>query len=370
MSAVLYLKRTGFDYYPTGTTSINSHEFDLNSVRDLELMNSENLYAELKTFIETNALKASSGIIVLSADVYFQKELDVTLTPELQAAEMDAFIDTIPFNTVASKVFDIDKKKILFGANKDVLEIIMIAFSKVNILFPSAIPDVIADPAFANVHTLSEELAKSISKKADTLTTKGIAIVQEFFSSTSTEEEPTKNPKKSNRLFLLIGMFAMLIGVLVIVLLLNKNNTENERLKNAVAPTSALQPITQLPTASPSASITATPKIIEKKDVENLKVQILNGSRIAGQADIIRRDLLTIGFKTIQTGNAGSVEAANTLIVFSKNVPSAVQQKVIDEIERITNTTVSPRESSDTTFDVIITTTAPSATKVPSPSPR
>lgn len=98
-----------------------------------------------------------------------------------------------------------------------------------------------------------------------------------------------------------------------------------------------------LPESSESAKV--------KKD---LKIQILNGSGISGQAGNLKVQLEGLGYENIETGNA-EVKGTKTTVVFSNKVSNSDKAELIKSMES-TFTEVKSQTEQVSEFDVNITT--------------
>lgn len=370
MAAVLYLKRTGFDFYAPNLPASLALEFPPTVLLDLEILNVEEFYTQINTFVETNKIPPSpQGVIVLNAEVYFEKEIPADTPKDKEPELIDSFLSNVPFNTPNSKQFAVDKTQKLVATNGDLLDTLRIAFAKHNIMFSIAVPTFATGLDLETMGGLTADTAKAIAKRFESFKEKALIIVQDVpVTYSSSSDGKNKKPSKTNRIFILVGVFVMLLGVLVAVFLWTQQ-------QNQIPPPDPQTTVTDIPTtipvsAPPVASTSATPvatssSTINSDDVENLRVQILNGSGVVGQADIIRRRLVQTGFSRIETGNAAGVNLPKTLIVFSKQVPANVRSKVVADVEELSRTQVATQETTQTTFDIIITTARPSPTTTP-----
>lgn len=88
---------------------------------------------------------------------------------------------------------------------------------------------------------------------------------------------------------------------------------------------------------------------------EDVSIEVLNGTGIAGEAGFLQTKLKNLGYSQIETGNATSQDNEATSVVFSSDLP----QDVVDEITKLledTYKTVKSRTSSSASVDVSITT--------------
>lgn len=362
MAAILFLKRNGFDLYTSALNSTISSEIPTTIFQDLELLNSDEFYNHIRTFIETNNITgASTGMIILHSSVYFEKDIPAEQTSDQQNELIEQFVSNAPFNTPNSKTYPIDKNQKVVVANGDILEALRIAFAKVDILFTYAIPAFLAAPELDNMGSLSTETAKTIAKKYDSLKQQGMIIMQEIITPRSSESSNAV-PEKSNKTLIIVGVVFILLGLGGSIFIFMKQQQEMAEIKKnrkRAAPTKIIH--TPTPTATPLVEASPSAEL-DTELLSTLRVQILNGTNIPGQANGIRAQLLKLGFKNIQTGNASGVTLSRTLIVFSQEVPAAVRARVTEEVKNASKTNVTTQESAQASFDIIITIVQPTLT--------
>jgi len=83
-------------------------------------------------------------------------------------------------------------------------------------------------------------------------------------------------------------------------------------------------------TATPQASPTSSPS--GTVDISKLKVSVLNGSGIAGEAGKVKALLETAGFTVTSTGNAATYDYTKTIIKAKSTVDAATLKKVKDAL--------------------------------------
>lgn len=176
-------------------------------------------------------------------------------------------------------------------------------------------------------------------------------------------------PKKSaGKTFLVIGVL-ILVAVLGYVIYKSAADSSEDISTEPTPYDNLTAPIAQSP--APSASSTATPKAVSK---DNVKIQVQNGTGIAGEAAYLQTQLKALGYTEITAGNAPSQEASATVVTFS----TKLAQSVIDELTKKLNSiyeTVTVKNSASATTDVVIITglrkgATPKASASPTGTPR
>lgn len=178
--------------------------------------------------------------------------------------------------------------------------------------------------------------------------------IKQILANFSTKLVQAKNMQKEGfsmqTYFLILLMtifgFVILIGILLAIGLI-KNPTENNQITSQVKPTEAPK---ELPSQSTnSASLVA----LEKKDI---KIQVLNGSGIAGQAGKVKDLLGKIDYTDIETGNLARAETKETVINFSSRVLETQKKEIITTLEKIFAEVSVGTKSASLEFDSVIIT--------------
>src|SRR3990172_9398834 len=119
---VLLLRRDGFDFYEDKSGRILSFPFSNSVVNSLEIINPEEFKNQVKAFIEINKFLPADLMIILSADVLFEKDIQ-TQDPNIQDLEVQKFLDVIPFETISTKTLPMDGQGVrIIAVNKNLVD--------------------------------------------------------------------------------------------------------------------------------------------------------------------------------------------------------------------------------------------------------
>jgi len=204
-----------------------------------------------------------------------------------------------------------------------------------------------------------EEVADLTNETAST-----VGETPEAPASSWTEESsstpPSDNTVKislSKKLFWLF-LFLIVGGLLVGGFFYYKSKVGGE-------PTSGTTGTLQV-TSAPEA--TATPAPSEETKLDGLKVNILNGSGIPGEAGKVQALLEEAGFADFKTGNAGNYNYTITEVTLKKGVSSAAFDAVKEALDEYNVVKQEDTLDEDSDFDVEIIVGTKEAAASPAPS--
>lgn len=179
----------------------------------------------------------------------------------------------------------------------------------------------------------------------------------------SVPTNPQVNNKKNWKWLIVLVLFLIVIGAVTFLVFKNSRSgsisesptPESEKLSNIATPE-----VTTTPIASP----------VDKKQI---KIKVLNGTGVAGDAGLLSDVLKKLGYNTISTGNADNQSsAANTEVIFGSSVGNDVVSEITAKLKEI-YTNVTTKSSSLSDVDIQITTgsrkdSTPKATTPSTPS--
>lgn len=349
---VLYIKRSGINYYAADRPDILHLDFPATTIQDMEIINKDELIRLIQNFIVSNKIIPSRAIIILSDTIFFQKDIPITKPEDLEI-QIKLFLNNVPFEHVSFKTFDIEKAKRIIATNKDIYQYIKDFLEKNGFTISLVVAplslgkDVISE-------TMTLDHAKTIIQKMDTIK-QSENFLEPPKQLASTEPTYVSVPKKKaakSTLPLLLSIFGLLIAVLVGVYYMQSRQDTTLVAQGAqvLSPFPTAVPI-ETPAIEPTPAVSTESAILQRKGIT---IQVLNGSQIPGQAEKGRRDLSTLGYEDIKTGNADSTATNKTLIIFAKKVPENIRNEIITELKK-TYQEISTQEVEEAEFNVIIT---------------
>lgn len=152
--------------------------------------------------------------------------------------------------------------------------------------------------------------------------------------------------EKTNYLWIIIPT-ALLIGALVGGLITYFSGLSRLQVADQTpSPVPSIEPVvTSTPVASPSSTIKR----------EDLKVQVLNGSGISGEAGKAKTLLEGLGYKNVDTGNASSSDFAQTEISIKTTNKDALATVIKDLSTKYSAVEASKPLVITSKFDIIVT---------------
>ena len=319
-------------------------------VQDMEVIDEDGLSKLIAGFVKTNKLKPSSLLICFSHACYFQKDVPEKATASEIVALKAEFDDNVPFNKVLSREFTQGKKVKIIGINRDLAYAIKHGFDILLFETEGIVP------LFAlygeQAVTFNTQMGEQLMKHYNSLQQITFPVATDDTLNTDPAEIEYSGEKKksSNRTLLLLGVFVFLLLILILFYMIMKQ-------KRAAPPpvneSSQQATVVTVPTVLPSPSETPTPVPTVQKEL--IAIQVLNGSGIPGQADLIKARLEDGGFVEVTTGNAPTQTSEKTSIVFKPSTPRSYRQEITTALQLL-GFDLSIREAEDIEFDVLITT--------------
>lgn len=304
---VLYLLRNSLQFYASGQEKPYVLEFDSETVSDLEVKKINLLNDSVRLFIEQNKITPVPFTTVLSPEICLEKTLSAG-TGETNKEEIKKFLDMVPFENIKSKTYPLGKSFKLYAVNMDYYEIIEAAFEKFGFRAEATVPLTMFG---------SEVFDVNVFKKLGLARQFSLSGQPAFAGMDKNKEEVIR---KNKRLLIMSGVFIVLIGVMMAMIVITMRPAK----KTVVLPAVVEKPVAEEPvqTASPAARFTA----------DQIKVKIQNASGVTGAAGGVREIFKAIGFTEITVGNvSGSVAKSN--LVYTASVSAELLDKTITALK-------------------------------------
>lgn len=354
-SAILLLKSTSLDIYSKEKDSTETISFLEETIKHLEVINKNKLSEEITSVIK--GLKPQKSVMLLSDEVIFQKTLEIFDSSKTDI-EKEEFFDKIPFapEKIARKEIQSEKTLYLFSTNKELYKSIVEIFAQagwtVDIVAPVSV-----FPSLSQKNEISQQELNEILDKKDILKKANFIEDEEYVVSVPDQEE--QEVAEGLRKQQSWHIRSLVLGIIITILLGGLGVSAyqfRQQFTNKATKTDA-QKIIEESLSSPSpeaiASTSAIPVPVAK---EALKLQILNGSGVAGEAGKIKARLQKLGFKEIDTGNSPFDNRPEAVASYS----AVVSQKERGEVKEFLDSNFSKVLESEATnsakYDITIIT--------------
>lgn len=374
---ILFIDRFGFSVYQDTLTNIPKFNFTPDLVSNFDVVNKEQFVSLIATFIQINKIVGSSLAVILSDDVIYIKDLasPAQKPPSAQVLkenqdvdrenkdEVQSFLENIPFEDVLAKVIKTGNINRVVAVNKDLVMAIINAFENKGATIEAIVPSFIFGQNANFTAGLTSSNLRIILEDVETLKLGNLLTNQEKiipFQNIESEliSPPANGTKKPRNLrqYILIGAFVVLLVILAIVYLNSRippSPSPNPKVKNTSVGT------TIAPTITPTAVLTAMPTSAQTLittapvDIKNIKVKITQGSQTDRKADLVKNELLGLGFTDITNEVSEISTPEKSSVAFSQNIPADLRNTIITEIRK-TLPDASILESQDVDFTINI----------------
>lgn len=281
-------------------------------------------------------------LLFLSNELIFTKSTPLKKETVIED-ELKKFGDIVPIssNSIEKKVIHTQSTISFLATNGDLYKTIVSVAQEKGCQITKVIPLVLFGP-IPEKQPLSYDLLSQFAKEK-TILEKGDFLQED-------EQKKEKKPTQVKQVFMLLISLLCLAGAVFWAAssmgFLAPQKSLEKKSTTVISPSPKT---TTAPTASKAAETTSSPK-------GNIKIQILNGSGVVGQASKIKDELTSLGFTNIQTGNAEGPIANTTIVVFSKEVSKADQNAIVIELKKTFNNIDTQQIPSSNAYDVSITT--------------
>lgn len=343
---ILFLKRDSLELYTSAVEGLkNRLLFPPEIIKYEEIIDETKLENLITSFLQKEITQNQKVIILLSPDILFQKTIS---SPDkaIQENEVKKFTDEIPFDIPKTATIKVPTASglNLIATNKKLYLPAITAVEKLNSEVEAVIPSTIFGI------TKNQELAKNdIAQiiKNPKLVKASDFLLSQPDSDSQIDQKETKSSAKIHK-SILIFLFFVLIIIFGISFVFIKQK------RQAVSPKKGVVIPQVSPTPAPIKESTATAEI-EKISKEDLKIQILNGSGIAGQAQDLADLLKSDSFTNINLGNSTTTSNTQTTVSFKDRVPQTAKDNLIQKLKEIF-AEVKVETLVESGFDIKITT--------------
>lgn len=340
-----FLSSTYLDIFDVNTNKQQRFSFSPEFVQHDEIVDEHKLQETLIQFISKLSLKKNNGVIVLSEDLVFSKEIDLSLKNEKNV--MEEFLAAVPIakTNIATIIIKNKLKLKIMAANKKLYEMIVSVLTQYNIAI-FAISPITAFTKSSNNQELTITDAKEILKGKDLLKQYNFLESKKYIDSSQSVNQNNASLSETNKSmkkqYIILAFSLLLFGCAIIYLLIWSGTIKSPPSSTVSSKITIYKP-TQIPTP--------TIKLIDKSLIT---IQILNGSGIEGEAGKLSGLLQEAGYKNITTGNTTIGEI--TSITYSKKLTKDIPEEIAATIKKDFPNVAIQEASESAQYDLVITT--------------
>src|SRR3989338_2104749 len=353
-SGLLYIRRDKAQLYIVGSSSSIEVVFNPAVFENLEVKDKDAFESSIKEIIQKKVSKNISILIVLSSDIVFRKDMPKISGGELDQ-EINKFIDAIPMDNenldyrimpVESGVAVIATNSIIYNIARDAVESLG---SEVLAIVPSAFFGVTTSDITLNVFA---QIAKANVSFGETdfmrkgphgkIVPNPISIMNKnrhatpvVSSISSLSESPAKSSISKKSVFLVI-LTIILFGISGF--LIKKYYLDGKNSKVTEQPKLEMEVVSEAPAETPVEAPAIPEVTIEevKVDKSDLRLFILNSTKISGLALKAKDALTELGYSNIEVGNSTDV-LSSTQVLLLKNFPTEIKDEIKALLQEIFN---------------------------------
>jgi hypothetical protein len=360
---VLFITRQQLFIYIEGTTNVVTYLFTPDVVRDLDVINQDILHEKIAGLITQQQLPPASFYVILSNQTLFSKQVMATDVSQKKVDE-EKFLSTIPFETPSVRDIAMGSNTYTVVANEQLFSAFSAVFAKEGSEFLLVLPEFLFSKELNLTQGLTVQSAQTLLKKAQEF--KAYSFIRKDLP----DEGPSVNGQtdnkkfklqvsggKSNRLFIIVGVLVMLIGVFLAAFLLFQQSREVEPPPAAVLEEPTPIPSPEIPeefqivNPATSGAELATPSAdVEGDTSSDITIQFTDGN--AYTAELIADRLRLLGFQTITMKRISEAGSAPQ-ITFRPTVSEAVEKLIVDELGKQYGELVL-RQSNSVQNDIVI----------------
>lgn len=304
---------------------------------DMRVLEGEKLKSLIVGYLAKIDVKKKNVSILISQEVLFQQSIPLTELEDVKK-QSDAFFKEIPLSEdeLAKKTLTNDKEVYLIATNKELFSVIKDSFEQTGWTVESILPASLFF-GFQKDGDITKKDAENVYKSD------ALYQAANFLSDAKSPLIETSEEKKSSKKWVII------LAIVLAVVLVGFGAKASGKLSFLAKPAPT-------PTAAPTQAPTPTPSVTPK-DKGLIKIQILNGSGVPGQAGQVKSSIVDLGFTSsnITTDNADTSDHQGTTAEFGNSVSKDDRDSVIKALKK-TFTSVTDKDSSSQAYDIIITT--------------
>lgn len=344
---VIYVDRNCLYFYEKSWDKVLKLNLTPDLMKDLEIIDKTKLESAVKNLLTSNQLFANQLILVLSEDLYFEK--DIPADTQNYEEALENFLNKIPYENILYRQYKTEKTEKVVVINKTFYETVRSAFEKEGFIIDCTVPSFILDIKINPKTGPDLATAIFIAEKAVSLRTESLTPTIQQVNSEYLAKQERENKYKDILVTVVVVVFFIVMAALWVAFYFSNQS------KKTIAEEPPIKSVRTTPTpkvftVSPSLESTGSATISGI-----LKVQLLNGTGITGQPENFKVQLLKKGLTDVTISTSEFTNAGKTIVVFSQKLTTEIKNRTLLLLETVFGS-VTTQETTDQTFDVTIIT--------------
>lgn len=327
-------------------------KFDSSVIQNLEKIDKEWIRFKLGEIFKTNQIESLNAILVLSKDVLFIKAFELKDEKERQIA-LSKFIEELPFNkeNTSIKEYEQGNRCIAVATGKILYTSFISVLEELNVEVKAILPETVIGETVLNTSSIKTIFKNKLLVKKGSFILPGKTGSKTGKSSLNSLGATSKD----NKMPIILGVLLVLsIGGIVSFVFKDKIKNIYQKKEAEEFSVQEEKKETKEEEKKEETSTTNTATV----DKKELTIEVLNGTGTVGLASSIKKDLQSMGYTQIDTGNASSMNYKTTTITALMTLPDSLLNEMKEylskdfksvEIKKITE-----EEKKD--YDITITT--------------
>lgn len=412
-NGIVYLERSSFSYFTDNGTTF-TFTYPAASIKELDVIDEHLFTIEATNFLSSNKIAPQTVMIVLSADILYEKDFvfeipntttkenqqkikdvdkkseetspqnppdnkvsvnveaqpspdsspnpsdpitpntnqgQVSMSAQERLAVMQTFIDVVPFDEIASKSYKIDKITKLVVTNKSLYEVMVRILNKLNFIVDSVVPITVIPKGILDTPVINQENSKKILRKFENVAVFSL-LEENSFALSQAALSPHGITMSTKVSTKREYLLIGVFGLLILILGIVVYST-------FLSPSKDRKIASEFRAVSPTVVIlpTAIPTPVPVSTVsaqlskEFLRIQITGGT--TSQVNLLRQDFINNGYKNITPSPNNVPSAGRATVVFSSLLTTEIKDSILEQLRQsFLNVTAQEAEISD--VDIIV----------------
>ena len=205
---VVFIDKNRLELFSKDLTSIVTMEITPDLIKDMEVINKDDLKAKIVSFINQNKIPPSNLVLVLSDNLCFTHEV-----PEAAFNNNNEvfaqYLEYIPFENVNHKIYRTADGYKVVAVNTDLFETVREAFAKMGFTVTAVVP---TSAIGINIKNLDLATGRFLIEKSDFIKQQTIVLPPRIHTTVKTTEIKVMGVP---RIFLLLGVLFLMMVLLL-----------------------------------------------------------------------------------------------------------------------------------------------------------